>query len=80
MLVVQLQKCSGEGVKLEAICITTHIPRGSVYYTVVLKLHVWCIKVLWAYGMQAEYMCICAIYIKGWYLSSFWASIAGLVI
>ena len=24
-------------IKLEAICITTHLPHGSIYYTVVLK-------------------------------------------
>ena len=52
-------------IKLEAICITTHLPHGSIYYTIVLKFHVWCTKVLWACGIQAEYLCIHAPLILG---------------
>ena len=29
-------------IKLEAICITTHLPHGSIYYTVVLKAACMC--------------------------------------
>ena len=48
--------------KLEAVyVVTTHVPCGSICYIVVLKVHVWCTKVLWGCGMQAEYMCICSI-------------------
>ena len=52
-------------IKLEAICITTHLPHdGSIYYTVILNFHVWCPKVLLTCGMQAEYMYV-AIFILG---------------
>ena len=29
-------------IKLEAICITTHLPHGSIYYTVVVKVACMC--------------------------------------
>ena len=65
-------------IKLEAMYITKHLPCGSIYYKIVLKVHMWCTKVLWACGMQAEYMCICSNYIRGWYLSRFCSSNADL--
>ena len=38
----------------------------------------WCTKVLWAYGMQAEYMFLCSTHhISVWYLSRFCSSNAG---
>ena len=36
-------------IKLEAICITIHLPHGSIYYTVVLKAACMC-GVLKCYG------------------------------
>ena len=39
-------------IKLEAICITTHLPHGSIYYTVVLKAPCMC-GVLKCYGSLA---------------------------
>ena len=50
--------------KLEAIYVTVHLPLGSIYHIVVLKVHMWCSKVLWACGMQTEYMCMCSAYIR----------------
>ena len=45
-------------IKLEAICITTHLPHGSIYYTVVLKAPCMC-GVLKCYGPVACKLNIC---------------------
>ena len=45
-------------IKLEAICITTHLPHGSVYYVVVLKAPCMC-GVLKCYGPVACNLNIC---------------------
>ena len=48
-------------IKLEAIIICNYAsPRGASYHKAALKVHVWCIKVLWDCGMQAEYMFVCS--------------------
>ena len=45
-------------IKLEAICITTHQPHGSIYYTVVLKAPCMC-GVLKCYGPVTFKLNIC---------------------
>ena len=45
-------------IKLEAICITTHLPHGSIYYTVILKAPCMC-GVLKCYGPVACKLNIC---------------------
>ena len=45
-------------IKLEAICITTHLPHGSIYYTVVLKAPCMC-GILKCYGPVACKLNIC---------------------
>ena len=50
-------------IKLEAIIICNYAsPCDAIYYIVALKVCVWCTKVLWARGMQAEYMFVYSIH------------------
>ena len=41
-------------IKLKAIIMSNYAssppPRGSIYYIVTLRVHVWCTKVLWVYN------------------------------
>ena len=53
-------------IKLEAIIIHNYAsPHGSIYYKIALKVHTWCAKVLWACGMQVEYMFVCSTHYQG---------------
>ena len=53
-------------IKLEAIIICNYaLPPDSIYYIVTLKVHIWCTKVLWACGMQTEYMFVCSTHHQG---------------
>ena len=38
---------------------------GFIYYLVALIAQVWCTIVLWACGIQAEYMCVCSTHNQG---------------
>ena len=40
-------------------------PHGSIYYIVALKVHMRLAKVLWAHGMQVEYMFVCSTHHQG---------------
>ena len=63
MSIVQLMASS---IKLEVIIICNCAsPHGSIYYIVAFKVHVWCTEVLWAYGMQSEYMFVCSTHHQG---------------
>ena len=59
-------------IKLEVmiICNCAASPHGSICYIVALKFicNLWCTKVLWACGIQSEYMFVCSTHHQGQHL------------
>ena len=56
--IVQLMASSIKS-KIIIICNCTS-PHCSIHYIVAIKVRMWCTKVLWACGMQSEYMFVCS--------------------